>query len=67
MAEEKEFEIELPVFGGLQFSRGKKESNEALLHFLSQIVDESDRKEIERFFAEAEDVDVVLGDESLCG
>jgi hypothetical protein len=38
-----------------------------LLDFLSEIVDEEKKPEISNFFKESDDVEILFGDESLCG
>jgi predicted RNA binding protein with dsRBD fold (UPF0201 family) len=63
----REVEITIPIFGGIQISRSNHESNDALMKFLMQILDEEIHDEIRKFFAEENDVELLHGSESFCG
>ena len=67
MSQSKEFEIILPTFGGIGFGRSNVDVNKYLLEFLSEVADGEVKKEITKFFEEVEDVEVLFGDDSLCG
>ena len=63
----KEIEITIPSFGGVQISRSNHDNNEALMKFLTDIMDEEMHEEIKNFFEEENDVELLHGSESFCG
>jgi len=64
---DKEIEIIIPNFGGIQVSRSNHKDNEALMQFLMKIMDEEMHDEIKKFFDEEKDVELLHGSESFCG
>ena len=64
---DKEIEITIPSFGGIQVSRSSHKDNEALMQFLTKIMDEEMHDEIKKFFDEENDVELLHGSESFCG
>ncbi len=63
----KEIEIKIPSFGGIQVSRSNHEDNEALMKFLMQVLDEDMHDEVQKFFEEENDVELLHGSQSFCG
>jgi hypothetical protein len=62
-----EIEIVIPSFGGISINRSNKKVNHLLMDFLSEVVDNEIKIEIDNFFKESDDIEVIFGDESLCG
>jgi hypothetical protein len=63
----KEIEITIPSFGGIQISRSNHEDNEALMKFLMDVLDEEMKEEVQTFFDEENDVELLYGSTSFCG
>jgi hypothetical protein len=53
--------------GEIRFTRGDTEYNAMSKDILYEIVDKESRKELDAFFADSEQIEVILGDEILCG
>lgn len=64
---DREIEITIPSFGGIQVSRSNHEDNESLMKFLMQVLDEEMHDEVKKFFEEENDVELLHGSESFCG
>jgi hypothetical protein len=63
----KEIEITIPSFGGIKVSRSNHKENEALMEFLTKLLDEEMHDEVKKFFEEENDVELLHGSESFCG
>ena len=63
----KELEISINQNGGIQVSRSNHEDNEALMDFLTKVLDEELHEEIKKFFDEEKDVELLYGSTSFCG
>lgn len=63
----REFEIKIPSFGGVQVSKSKPEDNDILMDFLLQVIDKEMHQEIKDFFGQQDDIEIIFGNESLCG
>lgn len=64
---DREIEITIPSFGGIQISRSNHEENAALMQFLMEVLDEEMHDEVKKFFDEEDDVELLHGSESFCG
>ena len=53
--------------GEVRFTRGDKVYNAASKEILYELLSEEERKLLDQFFAGSEDIEVILGDEILCG
>jgi hypothetical protein len=64
----KDIEISfLKKTGEIKFTRGDKIYNAVSKEILYEIVPQADHKVLDEFFAGSEDIEVILGDEVLCG
>lgn len=63
----KDIELEVLSTGEIRFRRNGKIVNDALVDILSGITDEKEIKKIKEFFDEMKDIEVILGDQLLCG
>lgn len=62
----KEIVIDVLVDGTIRFIRSDKETNEKLLEIISNLAPDK-KDEIEAFLNGSKQIDILVGDESLCG
>ena len=70
MIEDVEIMLDILPTGEIRFPRERREEcRSLLLEILTDIVDKDEKKveEIKRFLSGADDIDLILGNEVLCG
>tara|TARA_Y100000310_G_scaffold311548_1_gene357914 strand:- start:7548 stop:7754 length:207 start_codon:yes stop_codon:yes gene_type:complete len=53
--------------GEIRFTKGNRVYNAVSKEILYELVSEEERKELDKFFNSSEDIEVILGNEILCG
>lgn len=63
----EEIELEILSTGEIRFRRDGKIVNDALVDILSGITDKKELVKLKEFFAEMKEIEIILGDQLLCG
>jgi len=65
--QKSEFEITILPDGLIRFSRPDKSDAPLLCSFLSGVTSEEKIESLEEFFSSSDNIDIIFGEESLCG